>query len=131
MNVLVHSFFADDKLKIALAVILADFVLGVIAAVKMKTFRLSYVYDFGRNDVLGKLVPWFFLYAGAFYAGHQNLVIPGFDMGLIAGGAYAVMIAAWTGSILSSIRDLGLPTPPVNVPASSMIAGPENAAPPH
>jgi hypothetical protein len=107
---LVHQFFADDKLKIALVVVFLDFVAGVLAAFKLGTFRLSYVYDFARNDLLFKLVPWFFLYTGAFYAGHQNIVIPGIDMGVVAGTAYAAMIAAWIGSILASLAQLGIQT---------------------
>lgn len=103
---LIHDFFADDKVKAALLIITLDFVLGVLAAFKLKTFRLSYVADFGRNDVLFKLLPYFVLYAGALVAGGQDILIEGLDLGVAAGAFYALIIAAWVGSIGSSVLEL-------------------------
>jgi hypothetical protein len=137
---LVHAlqaFFVDMKFQVALVVIFVDFVLGVIAALKLGTFRLSYLGDFGRNDVLFKLVPWLVVYVAAEFAGHQQLVIPGVDLGVAAGAVYVAMLASWTGSILTSLAELGFDT--ANAPAAlaarygkfpSWAAGPENAAPP-
>jgi hypothetical protein len=138
---LVHAlqaFFVDMKFQIALVVIFVDFVLGVIAALKLATFRLSYIMDFGRNDVLFKLVPWLVIYVASKFAGHQQLVIPGIDLGVAAGAVYVAMLAAWTGSILTSLSELGFSTVDRSRAALATrygkfplwAAGPENAAPP-
>lgn len=103
-------FMHDAKVEAAVAVVALDFVLGVLAALKAGTFRLSYVADFGRNDIAFKLAPYFVLYSGALVAGNQNIVIPGIDLGVIAGAAYVGFMAAWVGSILKSLADLGLPS---------------------
>jgi hypothetical protein len=121
---LLHHFFSDGKVLAALAAVLIDFVLGVAAALKLRTFRLSYISDFGRNDVLFKLVPYFVLYSGALVAGSKDVVIPGLDLGLIAGAAYVAFMAAWVGSILASLAHLGIPA------GGTMLSGGENAAPP-
>lgn len=126
---MLHAFFADDKLKIALLVIFIDFVLGVLAAIKQGNFRLAYVSDFLRNDVGFKLVPWFVLYAGALVAGSQNLLIDGLDMGVVAGAAYATIIAAWVASILGSLNELRLAGGATQTLATAL-AAPENASPP-
>jgi hypothetical protein len=124
------TFAHDDKLTIALIAILLDFLLGVIAAFRLGTFRLSYVYDFARNDVLFKLIPWFIFYVLALVAGGVDIVIPGLDLGLIAGAMYALMLAAWVGSILNSLTELGIKVPAAQRSAKLMLTGSENAAPP-
>lgn len=121
-----HALFADLKLQAALAVIFVDFVLGVICAVKLNTFRLSYIADFAKNDVLEKLVPWGVLYVASKFAGHQQIVIPGIDLGTAAMAIYVVIIGAWTGSIASSLAQLGLPSPVGKKPFGQFIFGPEN-----
>lgn len=154
---LLSHFFHDGKVEAALAAIAIDFVLGVAAAAKLKIFRLSYVSDFLRNDVLGKLLPYFVLYSGSLLAGSQDIVIPGLDLGLVAGAVYVAVMAAWVGSIMSSLAQLGLvkspaPGAPVAPPAGAAadvapaaaaamgaptgsallraIVGPENIVPP-
>jgi hypothetical protein len=126
---LLHAFFADDKLKIALAMIFVDFVLGVVAAVKLGNFRLSYVSDLLRNDVLFKLVPWFVLYAGAIVAGQQSILIGGVTMGTVAGSVYALLVAAIGSSILVSLNELRLAGGGTQTLATALTA-PENASPP-
>jgi hypothetical protein len=128
LNVWLHTFARDTKVHIALILVLADFVLGVIAAFKVGNFRISYVADFLRNDILFKLVPYFVLYALAIVAGNTSVFIPGLDFGVLAGAAYAVLVAAWIGSIVSSIRTLGLAASAPNTTAT--VLGAENAAPP-
>lgn len=128
LNVWLHTFANDTKVHIALILVLADFVLGVIAALKVGNFRFSYVADFLRNDILFKLVPYFALYALALVAGGTSVVIPGLDFGVLAGAAYAVLVAAWVGSIVSSVRTLGIASAAPNKTAN--VLGPENAAPP-
>jgi hypothetical protein len=105
---LLSVFAHDGKVEAALVVVALDFVFGVLAAFKLKTFRLSYVADFGRNDILFKLVPYFVLYSAALVAGGQDVLIPGIDLGVIAGAAYVGFMAAWVASVLSSLQDLGI-----------------------
>lgn len=123
---LIAQFFHDDKLKIALLLIAVDFVLGVIAAVKLGNFRLSYVADFGRNDILFKLIPWFVLYSAALVAGNASL--GPFDVGDAAGSVYVVMLAAWGASIAGSLAELGLPGGRQSLRLA--LTGAENDAPP-
>ena len=104
-----------------------DFILGIIAAIKMKTFRLSYISDFLRTDVAFKLVPWFAFYVLALVAGNVDIVIPGLDLGFIAGTIYVTIVATWVGSILNSLKEIGFPLTK-EIPAS--LAGSENSAPP-
>lgn len=125
---LLHQFFADDKLKIALVLVFIDFVLGVTAAVKLGTFRLAYISDLARNDVLFKLVPWFVVYAGALVAGQQSIVINGVTIGTAAGALYALVVAAIGASIANSLLQLGLGSG-LGVTVRRVFAE-ENAAPP-
>jgi hypothetical protein len=127
---LLHAFFADDKLKVAIAMIFVDFVLGVVAAVKLGNFRFSYISDLLRNDVLFKLVPWFVLYAGAIVAGQQSILIGGVTMGTVAGSVYGLLVAAIGASILGSLNELRLAGGTKQTLATAL-AGPENASPPH
>jgi hypothetical protein len=97
--------FMEDPSVIALAVLIAlDLVLGVAAALKVGTFRLSFVADILRNDVLGKLVPFYAVWAAVHVAGDVALG----DFGVIEETAGALAIAAVGGSVLNSLRDLGL-----------------------
>lgn len=123
-----HALFVDAKLQTAVFVVAVDFVLGVLASLKMGTFRLSYIGDFGRNDILQKLVPWASLYIAAKFAGSQQLVIPGLDLADAAMAAYVIVMAAWTGSILKSINDLRLGAGTIE--PKTAVVGSENSAPP-
>ena len=97
--------FVDDPTVIALAVLVAlDLVLGVAAALKMGTFRLSYVADVLRNDVLGKLVPYYAVWAAVHVSGDVMLG----DFGVVEEATGALAIAAIGASVLNSLRDLGL-----------------------
>lgn len=125
LGTLLHQFFADGKVYAACAAITVDLVLGVLASLKLGTFRLSYVSDFLRNDVLFKLIPYFVLYSAAIVAGNTGIVIPGVDVGDAAMAAYAIVMAAWAGSIISSLAQLG-----IGAGTPKVLAGAENAAPP-
>jgi hypothetical protein len=107
--------FADDtKVHILLLLLVADFALGVGASLKPPvTFRLSYVADLLKRDLLGKVIPYFAVYVLALVQGNEDLVIPGLDFGLIAGAAYALAVGAMAGSILNSAAKLGLSLPTV------------------
>lgn len=127
-----RSFFEDDLLGVALLLIALDFLLGTIAALKARNFRLAYIADFARNDVAFKLVPWGGLYVGAKLAGDQDWLIEGLDLGLVAGTFYGGIVLAWVGSIGNSIRELQQDTPPQTRQVSPLNAlfADENAAPP-
>lgn len=127
------SLFVHDKqTQTILALIVVDLVIGVIAAVKLGTFRLTYLANFARNDLLGKVAPFLVLSAAADVAGGFNIVLPGIDLTNIAHGLFVVISAAMVGSILSSLKDLGVtaipealgghtppqPPPPPPAPAS-------------
>ena len=102
------EFANDTKVHIALFLVAADFLLGVVAAFRSGNFRMSYIADFLRKDILGKLVPYFVFYALALVAGQVDVVIPGLDFGVLAGAAYVTLVAALTGSILNSVREIGM-----------------------
>lgn len=102
-----HQVAADELLRTMLVAIAIDLALGVAAAFKLGTFRLAYLTNFMRNDVLGKVVPWAALDIGAIVAGDIHVVIPQFDLTNTAKGAGTLIVAALVGSIIGSLRDLG------------------------
>lgn len=106
-----HSFFVDARFQAALVLVSLDVVLGILAAFKAHTFKLNWVGDFLKTDVLFKLVPWGAVYIAAKYAGHQQLVIPQIDIDKFADAAYAFIAVQWAASIAKSLADLGFPIP--------------------
>lgn len=127
---LLEQFWNDGKVDWLVLLIVLDFLLGVFVAVKARTFRLSYIADFLRKDVIFKLGGYLVLYAAAVYAGEAEILgIPEFDPGLIAGGAYVVVVGAMVGSILNSVSELGLlpggdePPEPEPAPAGLSVTG--------
>lgn len=127
---LARTFWNDGKVEALVILIVLDFLLGVIAALKLGTFRLSYIADFLRKDVVFKMGGYLILYAGALFAGEADIIIDGLDLGVIAGAGYIVIVGAMVGSILNSIRDLGFipgtdPPPPVEHSPVEMLAGDE------
>ena len=126
MQELVQAFFADDRVEVLLLLVVLRFVLGVIAAVVAsdQSFRLSFVADILRGDILGKVVPFAVLYAGYLYAANFDVIIPGFDLELVMNGAWAIVLAALGGAIFNSLRDLGL-----FKSAPDEIAGPDPTTP--
>jgi len=114
---LLDAFWTDGKVKILVILIFLDFTLGVISALKLGTFRLSYVADFARKDVVFKLGAYLFVYAGALYAGQTDIIIDGLDLGVIAGGLYVVIVAAFAGSIFNSLREIGYEKGPEERPS--------------
>ena len=121
--------FGNDSTVLMLAGLVAlDFIFGLSSAVKLGVFRLSYVADFMRNDVLGKLVP----YAGLWFVLHLagDFQIAGFGaieetIALAIGGALG-------GSILNSARDLKLisETTPDEIAGADPVAPDPPASPP-
>ena len=108
MGQLVNSFWNDERVQIAFLLVILDLLLGVVAALYLRKFRLSYISDVLRNDVLFKVLPFFALYAGYKYAGNADIVIPGLDLEVVMNASWAVVLAALVGSLVNSLRDLGL-----------------------
>lgn len=124
MSSFFHAFFADDRVETLLVLIALDLALGVIVSLKAGNFRLSFVADFARNDLLGKVAPFAVIYAGYLYARNVDIVIPGVDMEVVMNGVWVITLGALVGSLLGSIKDLGLSALPETV------AGSDPATPP-
>lgn len=119
---LIDSFTADPTVLLIGILVALRFATGVLAALVDNTqaFRLAFVADILRNDVLGKVIPYFALWAAVQVGGDIDL--GGLDV--IEEGAAVVVIAALTGAILNSLRDLGLLGQ-----APDPIAGPDPVTP--
>ncbi len=122
---LLHRIATDTMLQAMLAAITLDLLLGVLAALKLGTFRLAYLTNFLRNDLLGKVAPWIVLDLFAIVAGGANIVIPGVDLTNIAHAAGAGILAAMVGSILGSLKDLGFPVIPASLSTESSSSAPK------
>lgn len=118
-----HAFFDDTRVQTLLVLVALDLALGVVASIYKKDFRLSYVADFARNDLLGKVVPFAFIYAAYKYAANVDLVIPGLDMEVVMNGVWVIVLAALVGSMLHSLKEFGLSALP------EPLAGPDPASP--
>lgn len=103
-----HVLFVDGRLEALFLAIALDFVLGTIAAVTSGTFRLSYIADTLRNDVLGKALPFAALYVGWKLAPNSNILVSFINLEVIVDGAFSVAMLALAGSVLSSVKELGL-----------------------
>ena len=112
--------FGDDTVVQVIAGLVAlDVLLGVLAEIvnKAQSFKFSYLVDFLRNDVLGKLVPFAGIWVVTYFAGD-------FEIGGVNGVQDAVavgIVAALGASVLNSLRDLGLWRS-----APDIIAGPDS-----
>lgn len=109
-----QSFARDTQVHAAIVLIVADVVFGVLAAVKLHAFRLVRIADTLRDDVLGKVAPWLALFA---LGKVSNADVAGIDFGTVADVAWGGVVIAITGSILGSLKDMG-----VNLPEP--VAGP-------
>lgn len=109
---ILHAFAENDQFRAVAVLIALDIVLGIVAAAADKTqeFSLTFVGNFLRNDVLGKVVPWFALYAAAKASGSAD-VVAGVDLGTVADAAFVFTTAALVGSLVTSLGDLGVPLP--------------------
>lgn len=106
--------FQDDPTVIALSILVAvDVVLGVLSAFKRGVFKFVIVADFLRADVLGKLLPYYAIWAAVHIGGDVMLG----DLGLIEETTGALAIAAIGASVLNSVKELGLSTLPEVVAA--------------
>ena len=127
---LLSEFLADGKVEALVVLVMADILLGSIAALKVGNFRLSYVADFARNDVTFKVLPYFVVHSGAILVGQHDIMgVEDFDWGLIAGGFYVFIIAALGSSIVNSLQEIRK-APRGHQTLETALAGDENAAPP-
>jgi hypothetical protein len=108
----INSFAHDGYLQAVLVMIALDVLLGVIASVKTGQFKFSWLAGFGKDDLLGKVLPWFLIYTAAKYA--PDVAVLGIDLSSMEKVVFALVVAALGGSMLASLKDLGvpLPTPP-------------------
>lgn len=111
---LLREFADDPTVRLVAALILLDFVLGVAAAVKARTFRVGWLSDFLRADVLAKVVPYFAVWGAVRVSGDLELA----GYGLIEEGVGAAVVLALGASVLNSLRDLGLHSAPDAVAGS-------------
>jgi hypothetical protein len=102
MNALIRAFAEDPTVRLVAVLVALDFVLGVAAAIAARTFRLGWLSDFLRRDVLAKLVPYFAVWAAVRLGGDVELG----GIGVIEEAVGATVIAAVGASILNSLRDL-------------------------
>jgi hypothetical protein len=107
---ILSSFAHDKQVGVVIALIVADFILGVSAAFKLGTFRLTYVSNFARNDLLGKVFPWFVVFA-LDKASHAAGIVGPVDWNQANTVAFAAVTLAMAGSILSSLADFGINLP--------------------
>jgi hypothetical protein len=103
LSELIRAFTADQTVQLVAALIALDFVMGVSAGVKAKTFRLGWLADFLRNDVLGKVVPYFAVWGAVRIGGDFELA----GFGMIEETVGAAVVLALGASVLNSLRDLG------------------------
>lgn len=102
----VREFANDKQLHAVLGLIVLDLILGVVAAVKIGAFAFSKVAGFLREDVLGKVVPWFAVFSFAKFAPSADVL--GVDLNQIQTGLWLAVSAALVFSLVSSLNDLGL-----------------------
>jgi hypothetical protein len=101
---LLNQFTEDPTVLVLSALVALDVILGVLAALKAGTFKFVLISDFLRADVLGKLVPYYAVWAAVHVTGDIDLG----EFGLIEESVGALAIAAVGASVLNSLRDLGL-----------------------
>lgn len=105
LGAFLNAFVQDDQLKLVAFLVLADIILGVVAAVTTGTFRLKHISAFLRDDVLEKVVPWFALFALG-KANDQFEIVGNIGFGALADAAFVAVTAALAASILKSIGQL-------------------------
>ena len=118
-NAILNAFVDDPTVRLIAVLVALDFVLGVVAAVvsKEQAFKLTYLSDALRNDVLGKMVPYYALWAALHVSGIDFEVV-GVDAIEESVGAFVVL--ALVASVVKSLKDLNLP---VARSAGEVIAG--------
>lgn len=105
----ISSFANDKQLQAVLILIVLDVILGIIAAVKKNEFAFTKVAGFLKDDVLGKVVPWFAVFAAAKFA--PDVDVLGIDLNQVQTVFWAAVVVALVASLASSAADLGVSLP--------------------
>ena len=105
----INSFAHDKQLQAVLVLIVLDIVLGVVASVKLGTFACSKIAAFLKDDVLGKVVPWFAIFAAAKFAPAVDVL--GVDLNVLQTAFWAAVVIALVASLTASANDLGVGLP--------------------
>lgn len=106
---LLDSFLTNDQFRTVFILLAADFVFGVGAAVKTRSFVVKRLADIGTDEG-GKVLSWAALWT--FGALTSGTAIAGVGFATIATGYFALVTASEVGSLFDSFQDLGLPIPP-------------------
>lgn len=119
--------FVDDPTVILLSALVGlDVILGVLAALVRKTFKLVIISDFLRADVLGKLLPYYAVWAAVHVGGDVMLG----DFGVIEESTGALAVAAVGASVLNSLNELRLrPAPQGELTATQVLASDDPTTP--
>lgn len=104
---LLNQFTEDPTVILLSALVALDVVLGVLSALVRKTFKLVLIADFLRADVLGKLLPYYAVWAALHVTGDVMLG----DFGLIEETTGGAAVAAVAASVLNSLNELRLGAP--------------------
>jgi hypothetical protein len=91
------------KLITILILVIVDFVLGVVVAIKEGTFKLSKLADFLNTTVL-------YLLGGYFLIGIVGVAEPAIGEPLVI-STWILLDATMVGSILAKAKKLGVPVP--------------------
>lgn len=106
LSQVVHSFVDDATFKAVVVLVLLDLVIGIIAAVKAGEFAFSKVSGFLKDDILGKVFPWFVIYAAWKWA--PSVDVLGVGLKEVQEAVFAGVVIALGASLTSSLADLGL-----------------------
>jgi hypothetical protein len=105
---LLNQFTEDPTVILLAALVGLDVVLGVLSALVRKTFKFVLIADFLRADVLGKLLPYYAVWAALHITGDDPMIG---DFGVIEETTGALAVAALGASVLNSLNELRLRTP--------------------
>lgn len=104
IRALLLQFTDDPGVRLLTTLVFLDLVLGLCSAAVRGTFRLAFAADFLRADVLGKLFPYFAVWAAVRVGGDLELG----GVGAIEESTLALFVGALSGSILNSFDELRL-----------------------
>lgn len=105
----VHAFVNDTTFKAVIVLVLLDLILGIFASVKVGEFAFSKVTGFLKDDVLGKVLPWFTIYAAWKWA--PSVDVLGVGLKEVQEAVFAGVVIALVASLTSSLADLGIGMP--------------------
>jgi len=96
------ALFATSQIKMIVTLIAVDVILGLIAAILKKEFRLGKVAKFMKSSVLKYVLSFAVLELVA-------VALP--SLAMVTGIAYVLVVLALISSILSNIAKMGVPLP--------------------